>query len=65
MAWANVTCVDDLDPDTAFDFLRARSDLGEAMVERRGRTLKRWARDLRGRHDASDSERQNGTRMHQ
>jgi hypothetical protein len=47
--WANASSVDDLDPNSAFDFLRARSNLKPSMVERRGRTLRRWARDLRNR----------------
>lgn len=46
LEWAGVTRVADLDPKTAHDFLRQRSNLSESMIQRRGRTLRRWARDL-------------------
>ena len=46
MKWAGVARVADLDPETAFEFLEKKSNLTDAMIKRRGRTLRRWARDL-------------------
>lgn len=45
MAWAKVTSVLDLDPETANEFLRAKK-LKPSMITRRGRTLRRWVTDL-------------------
>ncbi len=42
LKWANARDVTGLEPATAVAFLRERSVLSESMVERRGRTLRRW-----------------------
>ena len=48
--WANATGVDDLDPKSASQFLKERSNLTPSMVERRGRTLTSWAKQLQKRN---------------
>ncbi len=46
MDWAGVKGVDALEPESAFEFLRQRVKLPDSMVQRRGRSLRRWAKDL-------------------
>ena len=46
LSWAQVTSLEHLDPESAFSFLGERSVLPASMVQRRGRTLRRWCRDL-------------------
>jgi hypothetical protein len=58
MKWAGVSRVADLDPETAFEFLRNKSNLTEAMVARRGRTLRRWARDLSSSRRTAEVEKE-------
>ena len=48
IAWSGATGVKDLNPETAWDFLRKRAGwTREGMIKRRGRTLRRWAVDLK------------------
>jgi len=47
LAYAKVSSLDLVDPESAQAFLTARSDLPEAMLVRRGRTLRSWCKQLR------------------
>jgi hypothetical protein len=49
--WAGASDLDGLDPTSGSAFLTACTDLPKSMVARRGRTLRRWAEELRTPQD--------------
>jgi len=63
LAWARCSGLDDLDPESGEAFLEGCTELPAGMVKRRGRTLRRWALELRAPDaEATASNSVGGTR---
>ncbi len=58
MNWSNANAISEVDPSSAERFLSEKSTLPPTMVERRGRTLRRWCKDLASgaAHEISSSQ---------
>ncbi len=53
LKWSHASSIDGVDPASAESFLQQRSDLPPAMIQRRGRTLRRWCEQLRSASGAA------------